>query len=133
MLSLGYFIFIYLGNQKFSFEKFNSSGNSFWGRRSRAGISAFFHREHKKKKTEVKEPPSLLLHIHGNLKAKALGIYRKYGFPREAMAVFLLLSDSPADFDILCCGSFSSKLKFNRLLFMHEIFNQMVCVNDRQP
>ena len=68
----------------------------------------------KKKKTEVKEPPSLLLHIHGNLKAKALGIYRKYGFPREAMAVFLLLSDSPADFDILCCGSFSSKLKFNR-------------------
>ena len=66
------------------------------------------------KKTEVEEPPSLLLHIHDNLKVKALGIYRKYGFPREAMAVFLLLLDSPADFDILCCGSFSRKLKFNR-------------------
>ena len=80
------------------------------------------------KKTEVKEPPSLLLHIHGNLKVTALGIFRKYGFLREAMAFFLLLLDSPADLDILCCGSFSRKLKFNLQLFMHEIFNHIVCV-----
>lgn len=82
MLSLGYFIFIYLGKPEILIWKFNCSGNSVWGRGSGAG--------------------------------KALGIYRKYGFPREAMAVFLLLLDSPADFDILCCGSFSRKLKFNR-------------------
>ena len=40
------------------------------------------------RKTEVKEPLGLLLHIRGNLKVAALGIHRKCGFPREAMAVF---------------------------------------------
>ena len=57
MLSLGYFILISFtwGNEKFSFGKFNSSGNSFWGRGSGAGISAFFHREHKKKKKKKKQ------------------------------------------------------------------------------
>ena len=46
---------------------------------------------------------------------------------------FLLLLDSPADLDVLCGGSFSRKVKFHYQMFMHEIFNHIVCVNDRQP
>ena len=54
----------------------------------------------------------------------------------------MVCSVSSADFAKVCGKSFFHKVKFNRLMFikrdsllmfMHKIFNQMVCINVKHP
>ena len=40
---------------------------------------------------------------------------------------------SPAELDTLCSGLFFHMVKFNSLIFMHKIFNWMVCVHFKEP